>query len=50
MLSISSVLPGNQGDCKVTTERMAHSVGINNPPVRKTDTQEAENLDKAIFS
>jgi hypothetical protein len=25
-------------------------IGINNPPVLKTDTQEAENLDKAIFS
>jgi hypothetical protein len=26
----------------------AGSVGINNPPVPKTDTQETENLDKAI--
>jgi hypothetical protein len=26
------------------------SVGIDNPPVPKTDTQEKENLDKAIFS
>jgi hypothetical protein len=25
-------------------------VGIDNPPVLKTDTQETENLDKAIFS
>jgi hypothetical protein len=25
-------------------------VGINNPPVPKTDTQETANLDKAIFS
>jgi hypothetical protein len=25
-------------------------VGINNPLVPKTDTQETENLDKAIFS
>jgi hypothetical protein len=26
------------------------SVGIDNPPMPKTDTQETENLDKAIFS
>jgi hypothetical protein len=25
-------------------------VGIDNPPVLRTDTQETENLDKAIFS
>jgi hypothetical protein len=25
-------------------------VGSNNPPVPKTDTQETENLDQAIFS
>jgi hypothetical protein len=25
-------------------------VGIDNPPMPKTDTQETENLDKAIFS
>jgi hypothetical protein len=27
---------------------LLHYVGINNPPVLKTDTQETENLDKAI--
>jgi hypothetical protein len=26
------------------------NVGIDNPPVPKTDTQETETLDKAIFS
>jgi hypothetical protein len=26
------------------------TIGIDNPPVLKTDTQETENLDKAIFS
>jgi hypothetical protein len=26
------------------------TVGIDNPPVLKTDTQVTENLDKAIFS
>jgi hypothetical protein len=25
-------------------------VGIDNPPMLKTDTQETENLDKSIFS
>jgi hypothetical protein len=29
---------------------LAHSVGSNNPPVPKTDTQETENIDKSIFS
>jgi hypothetical protein len=29
---------------------MSSDVGIDNPPVLKTDTQEPENLDKAIFS
>jgi hypothetical protein len=30
--------------------RLGHLVGIDNPLVLKMDTQETENLDKAIFS
>jgi hypothetical protein len=39
-------LPGQN----VKSQMKPQIVGINNPPVPKTDTQETENLDKAIFS
>jgi hypothetical protein len=39
-------LPGQN----VKSQMKPQIVGINNPPVPKTDTQETENLNKAIFS